>query len=104
MIRELLEHGAHIQASDPRAVDETRTVFGDMQGLIYVNDMYDAVNGADALAIMTEWDIYKQPNFERIKKLMRRSLIIDGRNLYSLEDMKNRNIEYISVGRPEINS
>ena len=102
VIRSLLEAGAKIQASDPRAVEETRAVLGDHQGLVYVNDMYDAVNGADALAVMTEWDIYKQPDFERMKKLMNRPLIIDGRNLYSLDEMKRRGFEYVSVGRPEV--
>ncbi len=102
LIRSLLEAGAKIQASDPRAVEETRTVLGDRQGLVYVQDMYDAVNGADALAVMTEWDIYKQPDFERMKKLMNRVLIVDGRNLYSLDEMKRRGFEYISVGRPEV--
>ena len=102
LIRSLLEAGAHIQASDPRAVDETRAVMGDRQGLVYVNDMYDAVNSADALAVMTEWDIYKQPDFERMKRLMNRPLIIDGRNLYSLDEMRRRGFEYISVGRPEV--
>ena len=103
LIRSLLEAGAHIQASDPRAVDETRAVLGDRQGLVYVSDMYDAVNSADAVAVMTEWDIYKQPDFERMKRLMTRPLIIDGRNLYSLDEMKRRGFEYISVGRPEVN-
>ena len=104
LIKSLLEAGAHIQASDPRAVDETRAVLGDRQGLVYVNDMYDAVNSADALAVMTEWDIYRQPDFERMKKLMNRTLIVDGRNLYSLEEMKRRGFEYISVGRPEVSA
>ena len=103
LIRSLLEAGAHIQASDPRAVDETRAVMGDRQGLVYVSDMYDAVNSADALAVMTEWDIYRQPDFERMKRLMNRTLIIDGRNLYSLDEMRRRGFEYISVGRPEVN-
>ena len=102
LIRSLLEAGAKIQASDPRAVEETRTVLGDRQGLVYVQDMYDAVNGADALAVLTEWDIYRQPDFERMKKLMNRNLIVDGRNLYSLDEMKRRGFEYISIGRPEV--
>ena len=104
LIKSLLEAGAHIQASNPRAVDETRSVLGDRQGLVYVNDMYDAVNSADALAVMTEWDIYRQPDFERMKKLMNRMLIVDGRNLYSLDEMKRRGFEYISVGRPEVSA
>ncbi|MBQ7544779.1 MAG: UDP-glucose/GDP-mannose dehydrogenase family protein [Synergistaceae bacterium] len=102
LIRSLLDAGARIQASDPRAVEETRAVLGDRQGLVYVNDMYDAVNGADVLAVMTEWDIYRQPDFERMKRLMNRQLIVDGRNLYSLDEMKRRGFEYVSVGRPEV--
>ena len=103
LIRSLLEAGAHIQASDPRAIEETRTVMGDRQGLVYVQDIYDAVNGADALAVLTEWDIYRQPDFERMKRLMNRTLIVDGRNLYSLDEMKRRGFEYVSIGRPEVN-
>ena len=104
LIRSLLEAGAKIQATDPRAIDETRTVLGEHRGLVYVADMYDAVNGADALAVMTEWDIYKQPDFTRIKNLMTRPLIVDGRNLYSPEEMKRRGYTYISVGRPEVSA
>ncbi|MBQ3764692.1 MAG: UDP-glucose 6-dehydrogenase, partial [Synergistaceae bacterium] len=71
---------------------------------VYVSDMYDAVNAADALAIMTEWDIYRQPDFKRIKNIMNRPLIIDGRNLYSPSDMERRGFNYISTGRPEVNA
>ena len=102
LIRALLESGAKIQASDPRAIDETRHVLGEHKGLVYVHNMYDAVNNSDALAIITEWDIYKQPDFNRMKNLMARPLIIDGRNLYSLSSMKKLGFEYVSTGRPEI--
>ena len=102
LIKALLEAGAKIQASDPRAIEETRQVLGEHKGLVYVHDIYDAVNNADALAIITEWDIYKQPDFTRMKNLMNRALIIDGRNLYSLNDMRKRGFEYISTGRPEV--
>ena len=104
LIRSLLSEGAKIQASDPRAIEETREVLGDNKGLVYVSDMYDAVNAADALAIMTEWDIYRQPDFKRIKNIMNRPLIIDGRNLYSPSDMERRGFNYISTGRPEVNA
>ena len=104
LIRSLLSEGAKIQASDPRAIEETRKVLGDHKGLVYVSDMYDAVNAADALAIMTEWDIYRQPDFKRIKNIMNRPLIIDGRNLYSPSDMERRGFNYISTGRPEVNA
>ena len=101
LIKSLLNAGAKVQASDPRAINETKKVLGDHKGLIFVNDLYDAVNNADALVIVTEWDIYKQPDFERMKNLMKRNLIIDGRNLYSPEDMKRKGFEYISFGRPD---
>ena len=101
LIRSLLEAGAKIQATDPRAIDETRSVLGEHRGLVYVANMYDAVNGADALAVMTEWDIYRQPDFTRMKNLMTRPLVIDGRNLYSPAEMARRGFTYISVGRPE---
>ena len=103
LIRSLLEAGAKVQASDPRAITETRQVLGEQKGLVYVSDMYDAVNGADALAVMTEWDIYRKPDFNRIKNLMNAPLIIDGRNLYSPDEMKRKGFIYISVGRPEVN-
>ena len=103
LIKSILEAGAKIHASDPRAVEETRTVLGERKGLVYVSDMYDAVNDADALAVMTEWDIYRQPDFPRIKALMNRPLIIDGMNLYSPSEMKRRGFTYVSVGRPEVN-
>lgn len=102
LIRSLLKAGARIQASDPRAIDETRSVLGEHKGLVYVQDIYDAVNNADALAILTEWDIYRQPDFMRMKHLMNYPIIVDGRNLYSLEEMRRRGFEYISVGRPEV--
>ena len=103
LIRSLLEAGAKVQATDPRAIDETREVLGEHKGLVYVADMYDAVNGADALAVMTEWDIYRKPDFDRMKNLMNNPLVVDGRNLYSPDEMKRKGFSYISVGRPEVN-
>ncbi|MDR3230805.1 MAG: UDP-glucose/GDP-mannose dehydrogenase family protein [Synergistaceae bacterium] len=102
LIRGLLEAGARVQAHDPRAVEETRAHLGDQQGLLYAHDPYDAVNGADALAVATDWDIYKQPDFERIRRLLREPVIVDGRNLYSLSDMRRRGFDYYSVGRPAV--
>jgi UDPglucose 6-dehydrogenase len=102
LIHRLLEAGVRVQAHDPRAIEETREVLGDHQGLLYVYDPYDAVNGADALAVLTEWDIYKQPDFDRIRRLLREPVIVDGRNLYSLSEMKRRGFHYYSVGRPVV--
>ena len=102
LILALLHDGARIQAHDPRAIDETREALGERQGLLYVHDPYDAVNGADALVIATEWDVYKQPDFERIKRLLKKPVVVDGRNLYSLSDMARRGFEYYSIGRPAV--
>lgn len=102
LILKLLEAGVRVQAHDPRAIEETRAALGERQGLIYVHDPYDAVNGADALAVVTEWDVYKQPDFERVKRLLRAPTLIDGRNLYSRTDMRRRGFDYYSIGRPDV--
>ena len=102
LILALLHDGARVQAHDPRAIDETREVLGERQGLLYVHDPYDAVNGADALVVATEWDVYKQPDFERVKCLLKTPVVVDGRNLYSLSDMARRGFEYYSIGRPTV--
>lgn len=102
LINSLLEAGAKVRATDPRAIEETRSVLGERDGLDYFTDMYEALNGADALAVMTEWDIYRQPDFSRMKNLMARHIIVDGRNIYSPSEMKRRGFTYISIGRKEV--
>ena len=77
---------------------------GGRDGLDYFTDMYEALNGAEALAVMTEWDIYRQPDFSRVKALMTTPIIIDGRNIYNPAEMKRRGFTYISIGRPDINA
>jgi UDPglucose 6-dehydrogenase len=102
LILALLHDGARVQAHDPRAINETREVLGERQGLLYVHDPYDAVNGADALVVATEWDVYKQPDFERMKQLLNKPVVVDGRNLYALSDMARRGFDYYSIGRPAV--
>ena len=102
LIRRLLDNGARVQAHDPRAIEETRQALGERRGLLYAHDPYDAVNGADALAVVTEWDVYKQPDLERVKRLLREPVVVDGRNLYSLSEMRRRGFDYYSVGRPAV--
>ncbi len=99
LIKDLAEAGARVQAHDPKAIDGTRTALGELQGVIYVNDQYDAVNGADALVLVTEWDIYKQPDFKKIKSLLASPVIVDGRNQYSLSEMERCGFYYYSIGR-----
>jgi UDPglucose 6-dehydrogenase len=97
LIEGLLEAGARVQAHDPKATDSARTIFGDR--VIYTADPYSAANGADALLIMTEWLMYRNPDFERVRKLLRRPLLIDGRNLYDPSRMTALGFEYHGIGR-----
>jgi UDPglucose 6-dehydrogenase len=97
LIEGLLEAGARVQAHDPKATDSARTIFGDQ--VIYTADPYSAANGADALLIMTEWLVYRNPDFERVQKLLRRPLLIDGRNLYDPARMTALGFDYHGIGR-----
>jgi UDPglucose 6-dehydrogenase len=102
LIRSLVESGASVRAHDPKAIEETHEMLGDLPDVIYVHDQYDAVNGSDALVLLTEWDIYKQPDFARLKLLLKRAVIFDGRNQYSLSEMKRNGFKYFSIGRAEV--
>ncbi|MCL1874800.1 MAG: UDP-glucose/GDP-mannose dehydrogenase family protein [Synergistaceae bacterium] len=102
LIRSLVESGAAVRAHDPKAIEETHAALGDLPNVIYVHDQYDAVNGSDALVLLTEWDIYKQPDFERLKSLLKTAVIFDGRNQYSLSEMKRNGFQYMSIGRPDV--
>ncbi|HSJ05608.1 MAG TPA: UDP-glucose/GDP-mannose dehydrogenase family protein [Longimicrobiales bacterium] len=98
VIEGLLRRGADVVVHDPEALDEARAVFGDRIG--YAQTSYDALPQADALVIVTEWRQYRVPDFERIRDLLRTPLIIDGRNLYSPERMREFGYDYLSIGRP----
>ena len=102
LIRALIESGAAIRAHDPKAIEETHEILGDLHNVIYVHDQYDAVNDSDALVLLTEWDVYKQPDFDRLKSLMKEAVIFDGRNQYSPSEMKRNGFKYFSIGRPEV--
>ncbi len=97
LIEGLLAAGARVQTHDPKATDSARLIFGDR--VMYAADPYSAAHGADALAIMTEWLVYRNPDFERVRKLVRRPLLIDGRNLYDPERMATLGFEYHGIGR-----
>jgi UDPglucose 6-dehydrogenase len=97
LIEGLLDAGARVQTHDPKAIESARTIFGDR--VMYAADPYSAVHGADALLLMTEWLVYRNPDFERILKLLRRPLLIDGRNLYDPERMTALGFEYHGIGR-----
>lgn len=100
VIDALLESGAVIRAYDPEAMSTARRQLADR--VTYCETSYDALTGADALVIATEWNEFRKPDTERMKSLMVRPLIFDGRNMYELEDMAADGFEYHSVGRASV--
>jgi UDPglucose 6-dehydrogenase len=97
IIDELLEAGAHIKAYDPEAMDNVRAIYGEK--IQFMDDQYEALIGADALAIVTEWGVFRTPSFKVMRELMKESIIFDGRNLYDLERIQEQGFHYISIGR-----
>jgi UDPglucose 6-dehydrogenase len=97
LIEGLLEAGARVQTHDPKATDSARIIFGDR--VMYAADPYSAAHGADGLLVMTEWLVYRNPDFERVRKLVRRPLLIDGRNLYDPDRLTALGFEYHGIGR-----
>ena len=97
LVRSLIGRGAQVRAHDPKAMESAHAVFGDT--LVYAKDPYDAIEGADALIVVTEWLVYRNPDFERMKEVLRRPLVIDGRNLYEPARMAALGFEYHAIGR-----
>ena len=97
LVRSLIGRGAQVRAHDPKAMESAHAVFGDT--LVYAKDPYDAIDGADALIVVTEWLVYRNPDFERMKEVLRRPLVIDGRNLYEPARMAALGFEYHAIGR-----
>jgi UDPglucose 6-dehydrogenase len=98
LIKYLLDAGATVRVYDPEAMDNVKEVFGDQ--LYYAQDHYDAIDQADALAIMTEWSVFRSPSFNVIKQLLKQPIIFDGRNLFDPKDMAKDGFDYHSIGRP----
>jgi UDPglucose 6-dehydrogenase len=97
LIDELLEAGATVVAHDPVAMHETKRRLGDR--IEYADASYDALAGADALVIVTDWNEYRHPDFGRIKQALKTPLVVDGRNLYDTRKMKSLGFTYASIGR-----
>lgn len=100
IIDELLEAGAHIRAFDPEAMKNVRAVYGERIHL--AEDMYEAIKGADCLCVLTEWNEFRTPDYEKMNTLLRAKVIFDGRNLYNLQQMKEQGYYYNSIGRHKI--
>ncbi len=97
IVERLLAAGARVQAYDPEAGKVARGLFGSRIHL--ADKSYDALKGADALAVVTEWNEFREPDFPRMRKLMRSAVIFDGRNIYNPEQMQMHGFAYFSIGR-----
>jgi UDPglucose 6-dehydrogenase len=100
IIEELAKDGAEITGYDPVAMEESKRRIGDT--IKYAKDQYETLVDADALLIVTEWPEFRTPNYNVMKKLMKNHLILDGRNIYDLHEMKDHGFTYYSIGRPII--
>jgi UDPglucose 6-dehydrogenase len=94
----LLAAGCKVKAFDPAAIEATRRVLGERIG--YSKNMYEAADGVDALLVVTEWNEFRNPDFERLKTIMRRPAIFDGRNLYDGADLRSQGFAYHGIGVP----
>lgn len=97
VINALIEAGAEVHAYDPEATEEAKKIFG--AGIRYAHRNYDALDGASALLVLTEWNEFRRPDFARMKQLMERPVIFDGRNIYDPLDLANFGFVYYSIGR-----
>ncbi len=97
LIADLLAAGAKVRAHDPRAMENTRKVFGDR--IEYCADMYEALRMADGLCLATEWNEFRNPSYEKMLELMRTPVIFDGRNVYDSGKMRQRGFIYYGIGR-----
>ena len=97
IIERLLARGAKVQAYDPAAAPVARGIFGDRIALC--EKSYDALRGADALAVVTEWNEFREPDFAKMRSLMKAPVVFDGRNIYSPEHMRALGFTYFSIGR-----
>ena len=99
IINMLLDKGAKIKAYDPKAMETAKSIFADK--IIYASNSYDVLDNADALILITEWNEFKRPSFDKIKSKLKEPIIFDGRNQYDKKRMTDRGIKYISLGVSE---
>ncbi len=100
IIEDLLKAGAKVQTFDPEGMDNVREIYGDK--ITYASNQYEALENADVLAIITEWSVFRTPDFSKIASSLSQKAVFDGRNLYDVEQMKDKGIHYESIGRMPI--
>ncbi len=100
IINALLEFGAKVQAYDPKGFELAKNIFGDR--ITYANSSYEALDGADCMLLLTEWNEFRRPDFDKIKSLMKAPVIFDGRNQYDANRLKQRGFEYHCIGKQSL--
>ena len=92
-----MEFGAKVRAFDPKGFEQAKNIWGDR--IVYAKNAYDALDGADCLLLLTEWNEFRRPDFDKIKSLLKSPVIFDGRNQYDADRLKQRGFEYHCVGK-----
>jgi len=99
-IKELVKRGAKIQAYDPKAIEEAQEFYlKGLENISYVNSKYKALENADAMILLTEWKEFRSPDFDEIDKLLKSSIIFDGRNQYNVFNLEEKGFEYYQIGK-----
>ena len=101
LMEALWDAGAKVQAYDPVAMDECQRIYGDHPALTLCDEKDEVLNAADALVIVTEWNEFRSPDFDKIKKTLSQPAIFDGRNLYEPGLMQQLGLKYFAIGRGE---
>jgi len=98
IINALLEYGVTVTAFDPKGIENARKIFNDH--INYADDAYETLAGADCLLIITEWNMFKSPDIDRIKSLLKKPVIFDARNILNSVELRSNGFTYIGIGRP----
>ncbi|PLX15446.1 MAG: UDP-glucose 6-dehydrogenase [Candidatus Muiribacterium halophilum] len=99
IIKNLLDNGATVRVFDPEAMDEAKRIFKDKKGITYCSSMYEACEGSDAIVLVTEWNEFRRPDFDKVKDLLKEPVVFDGRNQFKVDRMKEKGFKYFSIGR-----
>ena len=99
LLAQLWEGGATVRAYDPEATDEARRIFGERDDLVFCENAYDAIDGADALVVVTEWKQFRSPDFNRLRETLKDAVVFDGRNLYDPQEIEAAGLAYYGIGR-----
>ncbi len=102
VVPKLIEDGAYVFVYDPKAIQNFRSLFSDLKNITYVKEKYEALSGAEALVVLTEWEEFKKADLRKIKELLKLPIVIDGRNIYDPQSMEEMGFEYYPIGRKRI--